>query len=191
MKTTIKTVSFLVLALTLAVGCAQRGEGDDDTGPDAGMTGNGDLFPTGDYKNWMCYPSREDGQYNWNCNPAYNENSPTVEYVGVCRPLDLSGYWHGRHYTITVNDGRYSLRLDNTLPAGTVCEMTMSKCLDLVGDKPCWVLADESDGPYVKCGKRTNANGQEVWGCANFFKIVGPDKLPEPIEAYPATPPVY
>ncbi len=51
---TIKSISFLAIAITLAVGCAQRG---DDTGTDAGSgsgSGGKQIDPPAESASWPC-----------------------------------------------------------------------------------------------------------------------------------------
>jgi len=180
---------------TETVSC--NGDGVCDAGEDAASCPDdcvGDLYPDGDYHKWVCYPSRRGGKYYWSCNPDMLFGAPdTAKFVGSCRPLGLTSYWTTGDYLDVAQDGNgeYTAEIDNT-QAGVICEMTYAICPDR-WDSECWAQygegnIDSSIAPYRQCGQRTDSNGNVVWACGQFFKIV-PGQLPVPIDSYPATPP--
>ena len=168
MKTTIKTVSFLVLVLTLSVGCAQRGDdtgGDDDPGMDAGPGGGMQVDPPAESASWPCRSGVDaDGVTYMEFRPGYL-NGGSVETAFIVGQADgegIYGYFHGAYQTESKHSASGWYRFDLSGPVGSVGVLTYASCEDKVGtNAACWAqygaaLSNEAAGPYRYNSSGTN-----------------------------------
>ena len=106
---TIKTFSFLVLALTLSFGCAQRGEDDDvDPGMDAGSGDDKQIDPPAESTSWPCRSGVDaEGDSYLEFRPGYLNNGAeaTAYIVGDASGEGIVGYFTGAYVTASKDAG--------------------------------------------------------------------------------------
>lgn len=167
MKTSIKSLSFLVLALVLSVGCAQRGDdgGDDDPMPDAGGGTDLTVDPPAESGTWACRSGVDaEGVTYLEFRPGYL-NGGTVESAYIVGQADGEGiyaYFHGAYVQRPKHSGSGWYRLDLSGPVGSVGVLTYASCEDKVGtNASCWAqygaaLSAEAAGPFRYNSSGTN-----------------------------------
>lgn len=161
---TIKTLSFLAFALTLAVGCAQRGE-DVDPGMDAGSGSGSDagddltVDPPAESASWACRSGVDaEGNDYMEFNPQYlnNATEATAFVVGQAPGESIVGYFTGSYRQGVIKNaksGWYRINLQGTSDG----ILTYARCVDTVGgNASCWAqyglpLPAANAGPYRTC----------------------------------------
>lgn len=164
-------------------GTCDAGEDNANCPADCGT----DELPPDGSESWVCRASYRGGKAYWACNPDYIANSPaTVDFVGVCPALGLSGYYgaNGHHITASLNDnGEYEVEVPASAASGVSCEMTYA--YKNSSGTVIWAqygtnsVTDTVAGAYRECGTRSG-----VYACGMFFKTVT-GHMPAPLGFYP------
>lgn len=162
---TIRTFSFLALALVLSFGCAQRSDGgDDDPGMDAGPGSDGgtDLTvdPPAESTTWACRSGVDaQGDDYLEFRPGYLNNGAEANayIVGQAPGEGIVGYFTGSYVQESKDSGSGWYRMYLTGPAGQEGILTYARCVDTAGtNASCWAqyglpLPAENAGPYRTC----------------------------------------
>lgn len=145
-----------------------------------------ELPPAGSEK-WVCRGSFRGGKAYWACNPNFIASAPeTVDFVGECPALGLTGYYgaNGHKVSVVKNDaGWYEVEVPASANTGQHCEMTYA-FKDANGNVV-WAqygtntVSNEIAGEYRECGTRGG-----VYACGMFFLPVTGHK-PAPLNSYP------
>ncbi len=145
-----------------------------------------ELPPNGSDK-WVCRGSHRGGKAYWACNPDFIATAPdTVDFVGECPALGLTGYYgaNGRKISVTQNDeGWYEVEVPASASTSQHCEMTFA-FKDANGNVV-WAqygtntVSNEIAGEYRECGTRGG-----VFACGMFFKP-NAGHMPAPLNSYP------
>lgn len=141
--------------------------------------------PVGSDK-WVCRGSFRGGKAYWACNPAFIVAAPeTVDFVGECPALGLTGYYgaNGRKISVDKNDaGWYEVEVPASANTSAFCEMTFSYKSN---GNVVWsqygtnTVPNEVAGDYRECGTRGG-----VYACGMFFKPVK-GHMPAALNSYP------
>jgi len=146
-----------------------------------------DELPPAGSEAWVCRGSFRGGKAYFACNPSYIAGAPnTVDFVGECPTLGLSGYYgaNGHKISVSLNDNsEYEVEVPATATAGTPCELTYAY---KTSTSTVWAqygknsADDATAGDYRECGVRSG-----VSACGMFFKP-DPGHKPAPLGYYPS-----
>ena len=177
---TIKSISFLVLALTLAVGCAQRGD-ETEPGMDAGSGGGKQIDPPAESTSWACRSGVDaEGVSYMEFRPGYLNNGAeaTAYIVGQAPGEGIVGYFTGSYVQESKDSGSGWYRYDLTGPEGSEWVLTYARCEDKTGlNSACWAqyglaCKSGSGGPFC-----WNSSG-DSYACKGKVGAAGKPAVP-------------
>ncbi len=164
--------------------------GTCDAGEDHGSCPNdcsADEQPPTGSDSWVCRGSFRGGKAYFSCNPTYIAGAPsTVDFVGECPALGLTGYYgaNGHHISVSLNDmSVYEVEVPASATPGVACELTYA--YKNSSGVIVWAqfgpnnVSQAVAGNYRECGTRNN-----IYACGMFFKPVA-GHMPAPLGYYP------